>query len=123
MSAKKADTKKEPVKQGSKQAKSKHKTSTSWRKGQSGNPAGRPPVRNSLAETFRTYLDGRDKSGRIRKNLLIERLFALTDGSSAAVSASRLICDTVSNFEMEERLQRLEERMENLLGRNGHGRN
>ena len=109
--------KKEPVKQ----VKNRQPTRTSWKPGQSGNPKGRPPVRNSLAETFRDYLDARDKkSGRIRKNLLADRLFALTEESVAAI---RLFCDTVGNFELEERLQRLEGQMETLLGGNHHGSN
>ena len=124
MSAKKTDdlnTKKTAKIRSSKHKNSKKKpTPASWKPGQTGNPRGRPPVRNSLAETFRDYLDGRDKSGRIRKNLLADRLFALTGDS---VGAIRLFCDVVSNFELEERLIRLEEQMENLIGRNQHGSN
>ena len=101
-----------------KQATSKYCSSTSWGKGKSGNPAGRPPVRDSLAECFRDYLNGVEK-GRIRKNLLIKRLFALTDGATSAVSAARLIIDTVSGVELEERIQRLEEQMAGVAGGGG----
>ncbi|MBA7517360.1 hypothetical protein ES705_09413 [subsurface metagenome] len=110
-----AGTKKpDAVKQHNNSIGKKKPTPASWKPGQSGNPFGRPTVRNSLAETFRVYLDGRDKSGRIRKKLLIERIFALTDGTGAAVSAARLICDMVANFEIEERVTRLEERVSEL---------
>ena len=120
MSAKKADAVKQP--KNSKTKSSHHKnskrksTSASWKPGQSGNPAGRPPLRDSLAETFRDYLDGRDKSGRIRKKLLIERLFGMTAEGSGVVAAARLIVDTVNGFELEERIQRLEEQMANVPG-------
>ena len=43
--------------------------------------------------------------------------------TASAESAARLIIDTVSDFELEERLIRLEEKMENLLGGNHHGAN
>ena len=134
MSAKKTDTKsskkapkKRPVKHASKQAPkpakslsskkatSKYCSSTSWGKGVSGNPAGRPPVRDSLAECFRDFLNGTEK-GRIRKKLLIKRLFELTDGATSAVSAARLIIDTVSGIELEERLSKLEQQMEHIVG-------
>ena len=118
MNTKKTDA----VKQRESSKRKKAPTPASWRPGQSGNPAGRPPIGNSLAEVFRTYLDGSVTQGRTRKELLVERLFKLTDGTSSAVAAARLLVDTVAAFELEERLTRLEERVETVLAGDHRGR-
>jgi len=103
----------------------KKATAASWKPGVSGNPSGRPRVGNSLAEVFRDYLNeplGTPlKKTCNRKEALVDRLFKLTEGKSYAVGASRLICETVGNFEIEERLQVLERKMDMLEGGNNRG--
>ena len=131
MSAKKNDTKsskkappkrsvKHTAQQTAKKDTSKYRPSTAWKPGQSGNPRGRPPVRNSLAETFRDYLDGRDKSGRIRKKKLADCLYSMAT-EDKSVAAARLLKDTVAGIELEDRLVALEDTVRTLVGATKYG--
>jgi hypothetical protein len=82
---------------------------TTWKPGQSGNPAGRPRSGLALAEVLRCYLDEPLKTGD-RKRKLIERLYSMaTSSDSGSVAAMRLLIETANRNELEERVIALEE--------------
>lgn len=108
---------------GKKSAYKQHKNSrrikptpASWKSGESGNPAGRPRSGCALAEVFRNYLDDPvgPKDTRSRKEKLAEKLYSMATGKAGSVSAARVIIDLVGNFELEARLQALEQRVDLL---------
>lgn len=81
-----------PAKHGRNQGRSKHANATTWRPGQSGNPAGRPPVGMSIAERLRAFLDQPDaKRKGTRLDAILSMLYELA--VSGNVSAIRTIMD------------------------------
>lgn len=63
-----------------------------------------------MAEVLRSYLDEEMKSGGDRKRKLIEKLYSMATGSdSGSVAAMRLLIETASRNELEERVVALEE--------------
>lgn len=56
-----------------------------WQKGQSGNPKGRPMVRNSLAETIRQLLETKEKgTGKTHNELILLKAAEMAEEGSIA---------------------------------------
>lgn len=95
------------------------RNATSWKPGQSGNPAGAPKRGESVTEMVRAFLDEPAKAGekRTRRRRLYTALFDLAIGkSSGAVPAARYLLDADRDDEVEECLQQLERRLAALWG-------
>lgn len=80
---------------------SKYTPSTAWKPGQSGNPAGRPPLGNSLTELMRKFLEeippGQTLSYR---DAFIRKVYklAMEDGSESAI---RLIWNYIDGMPLQ----------------------
>jgi hypothetical protein len=94
-----------------KQGKNRHKTATSWRKGQSGNAKGRPRSGFALSEVLRTFLDEPARAGD-RKRLLVSRLFEAATAKDLSVAAAKLLIDTLSASTLEDRMAAIEKRLD-----------
>ena len=88
----------------------------SWKKGQSGNPYGRPRSGHALAEVLSAYLeDAHGRSAVSRKWHLIDKLFKMATAREASVSAARLLLERGMDLELEQRVRQLEERLAEVL--------
>ncbi len=98
-----------------------HRTSTSWRPGESGNPAGRPPNGLTLAEVMRELLDQSvGKGPRTKKEKLADAVYTLAvSKKGGAMTAARLIFEVVGGADMVERFKAMERRLEMLEQRGG----
>lgn len=70
-----------------------------WQKGQSGNPKGRPPKGESMAEVLREIAETTDADGVTRKRKLLERIWDMAERGDQA--AARLILEYVDGKPVE----------------------
>ena len=100
-----------------KQTKNRRKAPRSaWKKGQSGNPFGRPRSGHALAEVLAAYLeDAHGRRGVSRKWALVDKLFKMATARDPSVSAARLLLERAMDLELENRVRQLEEQLANVL--------
>jgi hypothetical protein len=92
-----------------------HRTSTTWQKGQCGNPAGRPRSGHALAEVLRAYLeDPHGHSGVSRKWHLVDQLYKLATARHPSVPAARLLLERADSDDLERTIADLETRLSAL---------
>ena len=79
---------------GSQRSRKRPPTSGSWKKGQSGNPAGGKPKALTIAATTREFLEAKGRGDKTRLQELLDALHsAALSGHPHSISAARLLLD------------------------------